>query len=157
MRTKLYAILFTVLTVVSFIFMDRIRGFEFLFLGISIILSLISIFWVYKYFKDDSFKNLTSWLKGGVIGAIFATILSIILILFGEYDGVFTVFLALFVIFSNFLSGIFTGKCNVETCFKVINIYLYLALYVIQFFILGAIIGWIVGKVKSRRTQSNQI
>ena len=77
-----------------------------------------------------SWKNLPSWLKGGVIGGIVGLILSIITFSY---------------------TGIDIQKDNLLSLF-IQNLLIYLVIT----FIIGAIIGWIVGKFKKQKSNRNQ-
>ena len=100
-------------------------------------------------------KKWPSWLKGGVIGVIIILVLSFIIGIFLMINGDTHIIRSLF--FSFLLPGaIFIGVINFirfgyETPDSSFLDYLFIVVISIAlYFILGALIGWIVGKIRNR-------
>ena len=85
-------------------------------------------------------KNWPSWLKGGVIGLI----ISVILVIFALLTSVISIF-ALFGVLIIFMINWFT-RCefnSLESYSCEIPLALGIPIFLLEFFILGALIGWI--------------
>ena len=83
-------------------------------------------------------KNLAGWLKGGIIGVV-------LYIFFALFNAV-----PLLTFFGNLIL-----KANPSLSFNFAFAFLFgFVIYPLVWFGLGALIGWIVGKIKSRKTQS---
>jgi len=98
-------------------------------------------------------KDLPYWLKGGIIGLVFALTLSLVFLsihefrLFGGVDGLFNFIIwIILVLVPGLLINIFfnfsLGEKALSTTFQ---IFVFSSIF---YFILGSIIGWIVGKIK---------
>jgi len=102
-------------------------------------------------------KKIASWLKGGIILGTFQLIVQIILKIFFSYDNV--LLNLLYTINSPFLelATNFRSLCSV-----VIRIpgfpcaqlsFLGSLIAILVYFIMGALIGWIVGKIKPSKSK----
>ncbi|MEK6828685.1 MAG: hypothetical protein AABY15_01040 [Nanoarchaeota archaeon] len=90
-------------------------------------------------------KNWPTWLKGGIIGAIIALILGILIKLL-EGTGFGLLIAVLFLILS--FSGL--GNCDFEGCYPYNFYFLTTPFVLLEFFIIGAIIGWIISKINKK-------
>lgn len=93
-------------------------------------------------------KNWPSWVKGGIIGIIIAIILSLIVILFGEYDNLITFLIGFGIFTINFWLAILIN-CNIESCF-ISDLYIFMIVFIIEFYVVGSIIGLLIGKLRKR-------
>lgn len=118
-----------------------------------------------KGFKDNSsylvcdkmgWKKLPSWLKGGIILSVLYLIISLILIKYpcstgylrGQCLGLGILFLV--------LSSPGLGILNLLSIEYSENLYLAIIFTFSIYFIIGAIIGWIIGKIKSRKRENEK-
>lgn len=97
----------------------------------------------------DKWKNLPYWIRGGIIGIVIAIILSLIVILFREFDNPITFFVGLGILFVN-LWFAYLINCRFESCL-IANLYIFMILFIIESFLIGVIIGWVVGKIKNKK------
>ncbi|MFZ5955588.1 MAG: hypothetical protein ACOYT4_04115 [Nanoarchaeota archaeon] len=93
-----------------------------------------------------AWKNLPAWLKGGIIGAIIIFIVNLISLFIIKLG--YSMQLFFFIDYpALFLSDIF----NLGIIFQGWQAYLILFIFLpLFYFIIGTIIGWIVGKFKSK-------
>jgi len=135
MNIKLSAILFSALTIILFILTFSLRVD--IFFWLAVIFSLVSLYLIFKSLKID-WKNFKASTKGGIIGFIIGIILATI----NSFP--FLGFLGAF-FYSPFSKIFATTICSGEGC------WLWLIIVGdIGFIFFGFLIGWIVGKVKSR-------
>ncbi len=88
---------------------------------------------------------MKAWLKGGLIGILFLIILLVFSIILFGYDGIIYPYSYLgFPILA--IAGTITITNSCELCG---NILAYVS-PLIEFFIIGSIIGLVIGKIKSR-------
>jgi hypothetical protein len=87
----------------------------------------------------DWIKLKPYWFKGGAIGVIISLIFSIIYLLYEAID-------------VYFLSG---GGDNTQILFPIVIFIYIIPLYILPVtfitFLIGAVVGWIFGKIKSRK------
>ena len=118
-----------------------------------------------------AWKNLASWLKGGIIGGVIVLIMGLIIRLFFDInipilDGI----IFLFIIIQIFLVGFPVGYVLLkplgipesnfiishgEGLFPILNLGGIL-LGVILWFIIGALIGWFIGLIKSKNSNKKR-
>ncbi len=121
-------------------------AFILLFLGITI--------WILWY--KDWFKSKPYWLRGGIIGGIIALLLALLattcLISIPGEAGIVCLFLPLGPLFPEFFFG------YVQFEFVDFSIYfsdlfyvflMHMTSFIILFFF-GSLVGWIIGKIKSK-------
>lgn len=96
-------------------------------------------------------KDWSYWLKGGIIGLIISTIVIVIALLqLINYAIIKWPLLILINLFANQYVAI--SQCSGDSC---IGFLFFVPLLVfIEFFVIGAIIGWIYGKIKQRKEDS---
>ena len=89
-------------------------------------------------------KDWPYWLKGGVIGLVFVLIL-FLLIYFNLLGSSISGTLGIFIVVITFIGAL--GLCPENACqFYTAG----LLILLIESFIIGAIIGWIIGKIKNK-------
>ena len=91
-------------------------------------------------------KNWSTWVKGGVIGILVATLITVIALLTSVISGDIS---------TSGCSGPWWGGTSFENCKFLFRVYI--AGFVIQsiiFFIIGAIIGLIIGKIKNKKQEN---
>jgi len=103
-------------------------------------------------------KSWPSWLKGGIIGLIFALIVSGAVIILDSLfrnwlnsGGIIPLLLLVFNIIGViiiFSMGIGAAGSNFNLNFLGYSIVLFSSL--ISYFVIGALIGWIIGKIKKK-------
>ena len=101
-----------------------------------------------------SFKDLPSWLKGGIIGGSIGVILSvfILLIKMSSFIGWIVLPLLLFYLVApNCSPKCSAGICPNPNYCSFLAPVLIVIFSVICYFLFGALIGWIVGKIKSSK------
>jgi len=86
---------------------------------------------------------MKSWLKGGIIGVITSLLITLGIVIFAPAVS----FLSLEFLFPNELCYFIT-HCSGEGC--IACTYLNPLVMFIELFLIGVVIGWIVGKVKNR-------
>lgn len=97
---------------------------------------------------------MRAWLKGGLIGIGFSVIFMIVAIIFNaNFLGDFLAKISFW--FSSPFVYLFQmlGLDKTGENYGLIVIFIFLGL-ALEFFILGSLIGWIIGKVKSKNKQS---
>ncbi|MEK6932310.1 MAG: hypothetical protein AABW56_00765 [Nanoarchaeota archaeon] len=95
-------------------------------------------------------KDWPSWLKGGVILALIDFVILLIPII--KYLGdpnYYGESLAFFLIFTNPLSFMLSDLFEINLM-KFLGLLGYALFGIIFYFIIGALIGWIVGKIRNR-------
>jgi len=99
-------------------------------------------------------KNWPYWLKGGLIGVgigIILAVIGIIAVIERPLAGEFLYFVQLIGIFG--LGSFLQTDCVGEACFG--NVFIALILmpigYLIKGLLVGAITGWVVGKIKAKK------
>jgi len=98
------------------------------------------------------YRDWSAWLKGGIMGIIVCFLffgLAIIFPDFGKIDGGIFIFIALFIMNTNIFECKFCLNCDLPLYCSAIPI-LAFVVQILVFFFIGAIIGWIVWKIKSR-------
>ncbi len=98
-------------------------------------------------------KNLSAWLKGGIIGGLIITIMLTLLPLISDTVGKYLRFIYLPGTYISILTNNFTldwGQ-GVPLKIKLFEILLFSAVNILFYFIIGALIGWIIGKIKSKK------
>ena len=114
------------------------------YVGFIILAAIVLISLIYLFKKK---RNMRPWLKGGLIGAGISVILFLLSFL---EDFLFFGFISFIIMYLNFwlpLLGFCVGDIS---CIFYVSSFLSL----IEFFIIGALIGWIVGKRKSKEVVS---
>ena len=89
-------------------------------------------------------KNLASWLRGGVIGVLVYIVATLICWLIGAIIGA-----SAFVTMPS-LPGLFAFNPEVQATHAWWNLMRFISITTLIYFLLGAIIGWIIGKIKSK-------
>ena len=101
---------------------------------------------------------MKAWLKGGLIGAGISAIMTLIHFTLSNINDIFSLFFILNMFIGMPLSGIMTffGLSMSDPSYDPIAFWIGGILNpLIVSFILGAIIGWIVGKVKSKKQENS--
>lgn len=108
-----------------------------------------------------NWKNLPSWLKGGIIGLIPILIVMLADFIFTCNFGTHSEFCGLFTIFASFPLYIITiSKYGIFPYGDVPTLVVIILplLSLVMYFLVGALIGWIVGKFKSKnKSQLNKV
>ncbi|MEK6885769.1 MAG: hypothetical protein AABX17_02280 [Nanoarchaeota archaeon] len=104
-----------------------------------------------------SWKNLPTWLKGGIIIGIIGAILSSLILLF-KISSLTGMILFFFVIFYVLIPAC-APKCSSGLCpnpnyCSSIETLIIIILSFVFYFLIGALIGFIISKIKSRNIKS---
>jgi hypothetical protein len=107
-----------------------------------------------------AWKDLQTWLKGGIIALLIGLFSSVLYIIVGPlFNGflsriIYMIFILPFelVLFPLFSSNVKNLFFDMEACFFGCNPkFLGYVAIILAYFLIGALIGWIVGKIKSSK------
>jgi len=112
------------------------------FINLIVLLKIMSI--------KKWFKSKPCWLRGGMIGILIPPISGLLIILSNiasSLDFIGETIALGFLLLNVWLCAFY------ETCWNSQVVWASLGLAVIEFFIIGVAIGWIVGKIKSKKVE----